>query len=112
MVAITGTNGKSTTTRLIAHIAREAGRRVSGTTPDGIYVWDELLVELGDFTGFGGAGRVLAEPGLQLAVLETARGGILLRGIGYPANDVAVVTNVSADHLGLQGIDTSTSWPT
>jgi cyanophycin synthetase len=105
VVAITGTNGKSTTTRLIAHIAREAGRRVGMTNSDGIYVRDEL-VEPGDWTGFGGAGRVLAEPGLQLAVLETARGGILLRGIGYPANDVAVVTNVSADHLGLQGIDT------
>ncbi|HEX6474186.1 MAG TPA: Mur ligase family protein [Candidatus Limnocylindria bacterium] len=105
VVAITGTNGKSTTTRLIAHIAREAGRRVGMTNSDGIYVRDQL-VEPGDWTGFGGAGRVLAEPGLQLAVLETARGGILLRGIGYPANDVAVVTNVSADHLGLQGIDT------
>ena len=75
------------------------------TNSDGIYVRDEL-VEAGDWTGFGGAGRVLAEPGLELAVLETARGGILLRGIGYAANDVAVVTNVSADHLGLQGIDT------
>ena len=105
VVAITGTNGKSTTTRLVAHIAREAGRRVGMTNSDGIYVRDEL-VEPGDWTGFGGAGRVLAEPGLQLAVLETARGGILLRGIGYAANDVAVVTNVSADHLGLQGIDT------
>jgi cyanophycin synthetase len=105
VVAVTGTNGKSTTTRLIAHIAREAGQRVGMTNSDGIYVRDEL-VEPGDWTGFGGAGRVLAEPGLQLAVLETARGGILLRGIGYPANDVAVVTNVSADHLGLQGIDT------
>ncbi|HET6746196.1 MAG TPA: Mur ligase family protein [Candidatus Limnocylindria bacterium] len=105
VVAITGTNGKSTTTRLIAHIAREAGRRVGMTNSDGIYVRDEL-VEPGDWTGFGCAGRVLAEPGLQLAVLETARGGILLRGIGYAANDVAVVTNVSADHLGLQGIDT------
>jgi cyanophycin synthetase len=105
VVAITGTNGKSTTTRLIAHIAREAGRRVGMTNSDGIYVRDQL-VEPGDWTGFGGAGRVLAEPGLQLAVLETARGGILLRGIGYPANDVSVVTNVSADHLGLQGIDT------
>jgi cyanophycin synthetase len=105
VVAITGTNGKSTTTRLIAHVAREAGRRVGMTNSDGIYVRDEL-VEPGDWTGFGGAGRVLAEPGLQLAVLETARGGILLRGIGYASNDVSVVTNVSADHLGLQGIDT------
>lgn len=105
IVAITGTNGKSTTTRLIAHIASEAGLKVGMTNSDGIYVRGEL-VEAGDWTGFGGAGRVLAEPGLDLAVLETARGGILLRGIGYAENDVSVVTNVTADHLGLQGIDT------
>jgi cyanophycin synthetase len=105
IVAVTGTNGKSTTTRLLAHIATKAGRKVGMTNSDGIYVRGEL-VEAGDWTGFGGAGRVLSEPGLDLAVLETARGGILLRGIGYAANDVAVVTNVSADHLGLQGIDT------
>jgi cyanophycin synthetase len=105
IVAVTGTNGKSTTTRLIAHIAARAGRTVGMTNSDGIYV-DGELVEAGDWTGFGGASRILAEPGVDLAVLETARGGILLRGIGYAANDVSVVTNVSADHLGLQGIDT------
>jgi cyanophycin synthetase len=105
IIAITGTNGKSTTTRLVAHIAAEAGLRVGMTNSDGIYVRGEL-VEAGDWTGFGGASRVLSEPRLQLAVLETARGGILLRGIGYAANDVSVVTNISADHLGLQGIDT------
>ncbi len=105
VVAVTGTNGKSTTTRLIAHIAAEAGLRAGMTNSDGIYLRGEL-VEAGDWTGFGGAGRVLAAPDLDLAVLETARGGILLRGIGYSANDVSVVTNVSADHLGLQGIDT------
>ncbi|MGI8998791.1 MAG: Mur ligase family protein [Candidatus Limnocylindria bacterium] len=105
IVAVTGTNGKSTTTRLIAHIASEAGRKVGMTNSDGIFVRGEL-VEAGDWTGFGGAARVLAEAALDLAVLETARGGILLRGIGYAANDVSVVTNVSADHLGLQGIDT------
>ncbi|HEY7331818.1 MAG TPA: Mur ligase family protein [Candidatus Limnocylindria bacterium] len=105
IVAITGTNGKSTTTRLLAHIATTAGKRVGMTNSDGIYVRGEL-VEAGDWTGFGGAGRVLAEEGLDLAVLETARGGILLRGIGYAENDVSIVTNVSADHLGLQGIDT------
>ena len=105
IVAITGTNGKSTTTRLIAHICATSGRRVGMTNSDGIYVRGEL-VEAGDWTGFGGAGRILSEPGLDVAILETARGGILLRGIGYPANDVSVVTNVSADHLGLQGIDT------
>ena len=105
IVAVTGTNGKSTTTRLIAHIASEARMRVGMTNSDGIFVRGEL-VEAGDWTGYGGAGRILGEPALDLAVLETARGGILLRGIGYAANDVSVVTNVSADHLGLQGIDT------
>jgi cyanophycin synthetase len=105
LVAITGTNGKSTTTRLLAHIATTAGMRVGMTNSDGIYARGELL-EAGDWTGFAGAGRILAEEGLDLAVLETARGGILLRGIGYAENDVSVVTNVSADHLGLQGIDT------
>ena len=104
-MAVTGTNGKSTTTRLIAHICERAGRRVGMTNSDGIYVRGEL-VEAGDWTGHGGAARVLAEGSLDVAVLETARGGILLRGIGYAANDVSVVTNVSADHLGLQGIDT------
>ncbi len=105
IVAVTGTNGKSTTTRLIAHVCATAGRKVGMTNSDGIYVRGEL-VEAGDWTGFGGAARILSEHGLDVAVLETARGGILLRGIGYSANDVSVVTNVSADHLGLQGIDT------
>ncbi len=105
IVAVTGTNGKSTTTRLIAHACATAGRKVGMTNSDGIYVRGEL-VEAGDWTGFGGAARILGEHGLDVAILETARGGILLRGIGYAANDVSVVTNVSADHLGLQGIDT------
>ena len=105
IVAVTGTNGKSTTTRLIAHIASQVGLKVGMTNSDGIFARGELI-EAGDWTGFGGAARVLAEPGLDLAVLETARGGILLRGVGYAANDVSVVTNLSADHLGLQGIDT------
>ena len=105
IVAVTGTNGKSTTTRLIAHVCATAGRQVGMTNSDGIYVRGEL-VEAGDWTGFGGAARILSEHGLDVAILETARGGILLRGIGYASNDVSVVTNVSADHLGLQGIDT------
>jgi len=105
IVAVTGTNGKSTTTRLIAHVCAATGMRVGMTNSDGIYLRGEL-VEAGDWTGFGGAARILADGDLDVAVLETARGGILLRGIGFAANDVSVVTNVSADHLGLQGIDT------
>ncbi len=105
VVAVTGTNGKTTTSRMIAHIARVAGRCVGWSSTDGIYV-DGVLVEPGDYSGPSGAGRVLAQRGVDFAVTETARGGILLKGIGVVANDVSVVTNVSADHLGLQGIDT------
>jgi cyanophycin synthetase len=105
VIAVTGTNGKTTTSRMIGHIGRVAGLHVGWSSTDGIYV-DGELVEAGDYSGPGGAGRVLALPGVQLAVTETARGGILLRGIGVRSNDVSVVTNVSADHLGLQGIDT------
>jgi cyanophycin synthetase len=105
VVAVTGTNGKTTTVRLLAHIGRTAGLSVAYSSTDGVYTGD-TLVEPGDYSGFGGAGTALAQPGVQLAVLETARGGILLRGIGTAHNDVAVVTNVSADHLGLFGIHT------
>lgn len=105
VVAVTGTNGKTTTSRMIAHIARAAGKRVGWSSTDGIYV-DGELVEAGDYSGPSGAGRVLAHPGVELAVTETARGGILLRGIGVAHNDVSVVTNISADHLGLHGIET------
>ncbi len=105
VVAVTGTNGKTTTSRMIAHIARCQGLLVGWSNTDGIYV-DGELVEAGDYSGPSGAGRVLAHPQVQLAVTETARGGILLKGIGLTRNDVSVVTNVTADHLGLQGIDT------
>jgi cyanophycin synthetase len=105
VVAVTGTNGKTTTSRMIAHIARTDGRHVGWSSTDGVFV-DGQLVEAGDYSGPSGAGRVLAQPGVQLAVTETARGGILLKGIGVTRNDVSVVTNVTADHLGLQGIDT------
>src|SRR5437667_412863 len=98
VIAVTGTNGKTTTVRLVAHIGRTAGLRVAYSSTDGVY-FDENLIEEGDYSGFGGAGQALTQPGVQLAVLETARGGILLRGIGTAHNDVAVVTNVSADHL-------------
>ena len=105
VVAVTGTNGKTTTSRMIAHIARTGGKLVGWSNTDGIYI-DGELVEAGDYSGPSGAGRVLAHPGVELAVTETARGGILLKGIGLTRNDVSVVTNVTADHLGLQGIDT------
>ena len=105
VIAVTGTNGKTTTVRLIAHLARTAGQSVAYTTTDGVYRDDEL-VEAGDYSGFSGAAKALAQPGIDVAVLETARGGILLRGIGTDHNDVAVVTNVTADHLDQYGIRT------
>ncbi|MGH2681762.1 MAG: Mur ligase family protein [Actinomycetota bacterium] len=105
IVAITGTNGKTTTVRLLAHIGQTAGRTVSYTSTDGVFL-EGKLVEEGDYSGFLGARMALSQPGVELVVLETARGGILLRGIGAPHNDVAVVTNVSADHIGLHGIRT------
>ena len=105
VIAVTGTNGKTTTSRMIAHIARTSGKLVGWSNTDGIYV-DGELVEAGDYSGPSGAGRILAHPEVELAVTETARGGILLKGIGLTRNDVSVVTNVTADHLGLQGIDT------
>ena len=105
VIAVTGTNGKTTTSRMIAHIARADGRHVGWSSTDGIYV-DGVLVEKGDYSGPSGAGRVLAHQEVELAVTETARGGILLKGIGLVHNDVSVVTNISADHLGVHGIDT------
>jgi cyanophycin synthetase len=105
IASITGTNGKSTVTRLVTHILRRAGRHVGTTTSDGILV-DEQMVESGDWTGPGGAAAVLRRSDVDTAVLETARGGLILRGMGYESNDVSIFTNVSADHLDLQGIHT------
>ena len=105
VVAVTGTNGKTTTSRMIGYVAQRAGWSVGWSSTDGIYLNGEL-VEAGDFSGPAGARQVLRQPGLQLAVTETARGGILRRGVGVAHNDVSVVTNISADHLGLGGIDT------
>ncbi|WP_307853862.1 Mur ligase family protein [Nocardioides palaemonis] len=105
VVAVTGTNGKTTTSRMVAHIARTSGLVVGWSNTDGVYR-DGVLVEAGDYSGPSGAARALGLPDVQLAVTETARGGILLKGIGITRNDVSVVTNVTADHLGLQGIDT------
>jgi len=104
-ISVTGTNGKTSTVRLLAHLARTAGRSVAYSSTDGVFRGDGELVEAGDYSGFGGAGKAL-EQDPDVAVLETARGGILLRGIGVMHNDVAVVTNVSEDHLDLHGIHT------
>ena len=105
VASVTGTNGKTTTTRMLGHIGMTAGLCTAWSSTDGVVVQGEL-VEPGDYSGPAGARAVLATPGLQLGILETARGGMLLKGMGVSANDVSVVTNVSADHLGLQGIDT------
>jgi cyanophycin synthetase len=105
VVSISGTNGKSTVTRLITHVLLLAGRHVGTTTSDGVLV-DERMVDPGDWTGPGGAHQILARSDLDVAVLETARGGIVLRGVGYESNEASVLTNVSSDHLDLQGIHT------
>jgi cyanophycin synthetase len=104
VVQVTGTNGKTTTVRLLAHLVRASGHRVAYSSTDGVYR-DGRRVKRGDYSGFGGAATALAQRP-DVAVLETARGGILLRGIGVLHNDVAVVTNVSADHLDLHGVHT------
>jgi cyanophycin synthetase len=105
VISITGTNGKSTVTRLITHILLRAGRHVGTTTSDGILV-DERMVDPGDWTGPGGAQVILRRNDVDVAVLETARGGLVLRGMGYESNEASVFTNVSSDHLDLQGIHT------
>ena len=104
-MAITGTNGKTTTTRLTAHIYRQTGKVVGFTATDGIYI-QEYLVEQGDNTGPYSAGAILKDPTVEVAVLETARGGILRSGLAFDSCDIGVVLNVAADHLGLGGIDT------
>lgn len=105
IVSISGTNGKSTVTRLITHILLLSGRRVGTTTSDGVLV-DERMIDPGDWTGPGGAAQILDRSDIDVAVLETARGGVVLRGVGYESNDASVLTNVSSDHLDLQGIHT------
>ncbi len=105
IIAVTGTNGKTTTVRMIAHILKLMGRRVGMTTTDGIVI-DGRLIKRGDMSGPKSAQMVLQNPIVDTAVFEVARGGILREGLGYDRNDVAVVTNVTGDHLGLHGIDT------
>ena len=105
IIAITGTNGKTTTTRLMAHIVRCMGHKVGFTTTDGVYIQNQLMVR-GDCTGPVSAEYVLKDPTVDFAVLECARGGMLRAGLGFHTCDVAIVTNVGEDHLGLGGIDT------
>ena len=105
IIAVTGTNGKTTTTRLIAHIVKNSGYRVGFTTSDGIYVQNTMMLK-GDTTGPVSSEFILKDPTVDFAVLETARGGILRAGLGFAFCDIGVVTNVQEDHLGLADIHT------
>lgn len=104
IIAVTGTNGKTTTTRLAAHIAKTAGYKVGYITTDGIYMQDQLIYS-GDCTGSQSAETILTDPGIDFAVLECARGGILRSGLGFDHCDISIITNISDDHLGLKGIN-------
>ena len=104
IIAITGTNGKTTTTRLTAHIAKSAGYKVGYTTSDGVYIQNQMLMK-GDCTGPVSSTFVLRDPTVDFAVLECARGGILKSGLAFQNCDIAIITNVSTDHIGLGGID-------
>ena len=105
IIAVTGTNGKTTTTRLIAHIVKNNGYRVGFTTSDGIYIQNHLM-EKGDTTGPLSAEYILKDPTVEFAVLETARGGILRAGLGFSRCDIGIITNIQEDHLGLSDIHT------
>jgi cyanophycin synthetase len=104
IVAVTGTNGKTTTVRMIGHVLQQAGLNVGMACTDGVHIGGRL-VHVADASGPRSAQMVLADASVQAAVLETARGGILRRGLGYGRADVAVITNITADHLGNDGID-------
>jgi cyanophycin synthetase len=104
-IAVTGTNGKTTTTLLIAHTVRMAGKVTGVTTTEGVFI-DGKQIARGDCTGYWSARTVLGSPDVEFAVLETARGGILKRGLAFDRCDVGVVLNIAADHLGLDGVDT------
>jgi cyanophycin synthetase len=105
IAAITGTNGKTTTSRMLSHIMKASGYTVGMTSTDGVYVDGKLSVK-GDMTGPASAQIVLCDPSVDFAVMETARGGLLRSGLGFQSSDVAACINISADHLGLGGIDT------
>src|SRR5215470_8400442 len=104
IIAITGTNGKTTTTRITAHIAKSAGKKVGYTTSDGVYIQNQMMMK-GDCTGPVSSQFVLKDPTVDFAVLECARGGILKSGLAFQNCDVAIITNVAADHIGLGGIN-------
>jgi cyanophycin synthetase len=105
IIAVTGTNGKTTTTRLLAHIVKNNGFKVGFTTSDGIYVQNHMM-EKGDTTGPISAEYILKDPTVEFAVLETARGGILRSGLGFSRCDIGIITNIQEDHLGLSDIHT------
>ncbi len=105
IAAVTGTNGKTTTSRMLAHILKMSGRTVGLTSTDGVYIDGKLSVP-GDMTGPVSAKMILRDPSVDAAVMETARGGMLRSGLGFQECDVAACLNVSGDHLGLRGIDT------
>lgn len=105
IISVTGTNGKTTVTRMVSHVLESLGQTVGLTTTDGIYIAGERVVE-GDTTGPGSAQAVLSDPSVEVAVLETARGGIVRRGLGYDWSDGGVITNIGEDHLGQDGIKT------
>jgi cyanophycin synthetase len=105
IIAVTGTNGKTTTTRLLAHIVKNNGYKVGFTTSDGIYVQNHMM-EKGDTTGPISAEYILKDPTVEFAVLETARGGILRSGLGFSRCDIGIITNIQEDHLGLSDIHT------
>ena len=104
IIAVTGTNGKTTTTRLIAHIVKNNGYKVGFTTSDGIYVQNHML-EKGDTTGPVSTEFILKDPTVEFAVLEVARGGILRAGLGFSRCDIGIITNIQEDHLGLSDIE-------
>jgi cyanophycin synthetase len=105
IIAVTGTNGKTTTTRLIAHIVKNNGYKVGFTTSDGIYIQNHMM-EKGDTTGPKSAQYILRDPTVEFAVLETARGGILRSGLGFSICDIGIITNIQEDHLGINDIHT------
>jgi len=105
VISITGTNGKTTTTRLVSHVLRQMGYNVGMTSTDGIYI-DGQCIDSGDDTGYSSAKTVLLNRDVEVAVLETARGGLIKKGLAYSLADIGVITNITEDHIGIDGINT------